>query len=818
MQLPLKDVRYALRLLARNPGFTAVSVIALALGIGANTAIFSIVNAALIRPLEYREPGRIVSMWETNPALHIGIDLLPTSAPTFVDWREQNHVFQEVAVLSSDELNLTGAGEPEKLVAARVSAGLFPVLGVEPLLGRTFRPAEDKSGLENVALVGYGLWQRRWGGDPGLVGRAIRLSGATYTVVGIMPKGFEFPKGAEMPSYYQFGQRTELWVPTAFEPQRLRQRGSHQYAVLARLKPGVTLGQAQADMQTIARRLEQQYPNEQKGWGVRVLSLQDDIVSGIRPALLVLMAAVGCVLLIACVNVANLLLARGVSRRREIAIRVTVGAGRWHLVRQMLIESVLLSIAGGCAGLVLAFWGAQALVALTPRNLPRIHEAGLDLRVIAFTFGISLLTGLIFGLVPALESSKTDLSSTLKEGGRTLGGGARQRLRNFLVASELALALVLLIGAGLLIKSFLKLHNVDPGFRPEKVLALELALPDSEAYKEPGRKSIFFDQLIQRLEGLPGVTGAGAISHLPLGGREEIEMVTIEGQPKPANEAVIADQRQVTPGYFRTLTIPLRKGRALTAQDSKDALPVAMIDESMARRYWSNQDPVGKRFKLGDMSSKAPWMTVVGVVGSVRHSALGAEARPEFFRPYAQSESAQMAVVVRSQADPQNLAQAVKREVWRLDQDLPVAKVTTMEAVMADSVALPRFRSLLLGIFAGLALLLATIGIYGVMSYSVTQRTHEIGLRVALGASRGSVLRMVVGQGLVVALAGTAAGLAAAFALTRLLAGFLFGVAPTDAWTYILISAVLVAVQLAASYVPARRAMRVDPMVALRYE
>ncbi|HZT32229.1 MAG TPA: ABC transporter permease [Bryobacteraceae bacterium] len=818
MQILVQDIRYALRLLAKYPAVTAVSVMALALGIGANTAIFSIVNAALIRPLEYREPGRIVSVWDANPTVQLGIDLLPASVPNYVDWREQNHAFEEMAAMTSEELHLTQAGEPERLVAARVTAGLFPVLGARPLLGRTFLPEEDKSGSGDVVVVGYGLWQRRWGGDAGLVGRRIMLNGVSHTVVGIMPKGFSFPKGSETPAYFQFGQQTELWVPAAFSPERLRWRGSHSVAVLARLKPGVTIGQAQAEMSAIARRLEQQHPDFNKGWGVRLLSLQESIVTGVRPILLVLMAAVGFVLLIACVNVANLLLGRAVARQREVAIRLTVGASGWQLIRQMLTESLVLALAGGTAGLALGFWGVRMLEALTPSDLPRIHDAALDLRVAAFTFAISLATGLLFGLAPALESSRTDLCQTLKEGSRTLSGGARQGLRSLLVASEVAMSLVLLVGAGLLIQSFLKLHRIDPGFRPENVLVVELSFPDSPTYRASGRKTVFLQQLVERVGSLPGVMGAAAISELPLGGREEVEAISVEGQPRPDSDPFIADQREITAGYFQTMAIPVLKGRAFTAQDTKESLPVAVIDDVMARRYWPNQDPIGKRFKIGSMNSKTPWLVVLGVAGSVKHSALGAEGRPEFFLPCAQREWQQMALVARSAVDPSSLAQAVKREVWKLDADQPVSRVTTMQVLVSDSVALPRFHSLLLGIFAGLALLLAGIGIYGVMSYSVTQRTHEIGVRMALGAAPGDVLRMLVGRSLALALAGTAAGLVAALALSRLLAGFLFGVTPTDAWTYAGISGLLLGVAGLASYLPARRALRVDPMIALRQE
>jgi putative ABC transport system permease protein len=812
-----KDVRYGLRSLAKTPGFTAVALAALGLGIGANTAIFTVVNAALLRPLEYPDSDRLVMIWQRNPSLQIGIDLLPSTAGNWERWRKRNHVFDDVAAFASRDVNLTGAGAAERFGAARVTASFFPVMGVKPHLGRTFLPGEDRAGAGNAVILSHRLWRQRFGSDPGILDRAITLNGQSYSVVGIMPAGFGFPKGAETPAYFQFGSQTDLWVPVALT-QREIDNFSLAFAVVARRKAGVPVRQAQAEMDVIMRRLEKEDPSNNKGFSARVIPLQENIVSAVRPALLAMMAAVAAVLLIACANLANLLLARAASRQKEVAIRAALGATRTQLARQFLTESMLLSFGGGCLGLALAYWGMMLLGATMPANVPRMNEARMDLAVVAFTFGISVLTGSAFGLAPAVQASCRDLNARLKEGGRTSGGHPHSGFRNFLVVAEVAIALVLLAAAGLLLKSFLKLHSVDPGFRPENVVALELTLPmASGAYTEAGRRAAFFGGLVERAAALPGVASAGAISHLPLGGGESIEGLSFEGRPAPPpTRPPLADRRVATPEYFRTMGIPLLRGRGFTGQDRAGQPPVAIIDETMARRHWPGEDPLGKRFR--NLSPKDPWITVAGIVRSVRHSDLAVESRPTYFLAHSQFESSHMTLVVRAASDPALLVAALRKQIWEMDKDQPVSKVTTLENLLSEAVAAPRFRSTLIGVFAALALALASIGIYGVMSHSVSQRTHEIGIRVALGAGARQVLGLVLARGMLLTGVGVASGLAAALGLTRLLSGLLYGVEPADPGTFTLVSILLAGVALLACYVPARRAMQVDPLTALRHE
>ncbi len=816
----VNDWRLGLRVLARNPGFACIAVAALALGIGANSAIFSVVNAVLLRPLEYPDPGRIAIVWDTNPHINLGITLLPPTIPNFLDWKAENRSFERMASVTSENVNLTGMGDPERFTAARVSADFFPIMGIAPMLGRTFRPEQDREGAGCAAVLGFGLWRRRFGSDPSAVGRSVRLNGQSCVIEGVMPKGFEFPKSAEMPTYFGFGEKTEVWIPSAYSARQLRNRGSHTIFVIARLRRATPLARADAEMKGIAARLEQKYPNDNSGWSAGVQPLQQHIVSGVRPALLVMQAAVAFVLLIACANVANLLLARAAGRHKEMAIRTAIGAGPRQLARQLLVESLILALLGGAFGLLLSIWGVKAFASLAPSNIPRVRDASLDFTVLAFTLAISLATGILFGLVPAVQAVRADVNATLKEGGKSSAARGSRRLRSVLVLGEVTTATLLLAGAGLLIRSFLKLENVDPGFRPEKILAMDIPLPDSEMYRGPGKKAAFFEQLLQRYTALPGVAGAGAISALPLAGGEEVELVTVEGRPAPksVSEAALGDLRVVTPGYFAVMGIPALKGRVNSERDTRDSVQIAVVDQVMASTYWPGADPVGRRFKLGDQNSKAPWLTVVGVVGSVRHSGLHAVMRPQFFLPHRQFDWSSMTVVLRTAADPTSVVPVLKKEVRAVDPDQPIAKIMTVESVLADSVALPRFRTLLLGVFAALALLLAAVGIYGVVSYTVSQRTREIGLRVALGAARGTILRMVFRQGISLALGGVCCGLAAAFGLTRLLSGMLYGVGATDPATFAEVSVVLIVVAAAASYLPARRALRVDPVVALREE
>jgi putative ABC transport system permease protein len=796
------DLRYGARMLMKKPGFTLIAVMTLALGIGANTAIFSIVNAVLLKSLPFAEPDRLIRLFESNPQR--GWPEFSASAPNFKDWQRQQSVFEQLAALELWAFNLT-EGEPERVAGTRVTANLFPLLGVTPALGRSFLREEEQAGRHRVVMLSHGLWQRRFGGNPDLLGKTIQLSGEGHTVVGIMPPNFQLTGNAN------------VWVPLvldpATEPWRAN-RANHNLLVIGRLKPGVSFAQAQAHMDGIARQLEQQYPASNAGWGIRLRTVYDWIIpENVQTALLVLLGAVGFVLLIACANVANLFLARATLRQREVAIRSALGASRRRVVQQFLTESGVLALLGGGAGVLLAMWGVDVLVTRAPINIPRLTEAAVDRRVLVFSLGVSLLTSLLFGFVPALQASRPNLSEAFKEGGRTSPSGARHRVRSVLVVAEIALALVLLVGAGLLIQSFVRLQNVSLGFNPENVLTLQMALPTAQ-YREPEKRTAFYAQLVERLRSLPGVMGAAAISQVPFQGGNWAMEVAIEGREASPQEALSADARAVTPNYFRTMGIPLLQGRDFTEHDGPDSTNM-IISEEMARRFWPNENPIGKRFRPG---VRNPWMTVVGVVGNVRNLSLNQDPRPAFYFSSAQLGFDAMAIVVRAAGNPENLIAAVRGEVAVLDKALPISAVRTMQTILSTAAGQSRFQTMLLGLFAALALILATVGVFGVISYSVSQRTHEIGIRVALGAGRRDVLRLVVGQGMILAVIGVAIGVAGALALTRVMKGLLYGVSPTDPTTFALISLLLTGVALLASYIPARRATKVDPMVALRYE
>jgi putative ABC transport system permease protein len=805
-------------MLAKNPGFTAVAIIALALGIGANSAIFSVVNAVLLRPLPYERPERLVMLWENNPALQLGFDLLPVSAANFTEWRGRGQSFEEVSAFDSVSFNLTGADTPDQIGGARVSANFFKLLGVQPERGRAFLPEEDQPGNNRVIVISHSLWENRFGSDPNIIGRTMTLNDTGYTVVGIMPKDFGFPKATDLPSYFQLPPQIELWAPLALTREIINSRGNHNYAVMARLKPGVTLEQAQSEMTAIASGLEQQSPFN-AGWGVTIVPLHEQAVGSLRLVLLVLAGAVGFVLLIACANIANLLLARAASRQKEIAIRTALGASRSRIVRQLLTESVLLALAGGTLGILLTLWGIDLLLALSPANLPRIKEVNIDAWVLGFTLAVSLATGIAFGLAPALQVSKANLNEFLKDGARGSTSGIRaHRVRNLLVMSEVALTLVLLICAGLLARSFIRLMSVDAGFNPRNVITMRVNLPQNK-YPERRDQTAFFKQVISRVETLPGVQTVGAVSHLPLSGAEESGNFSIEGRPPvDPKESPIVNLRAISPGYFQAMEIPLLKGRDFTEQDNDQSPYVAIISESLARRFFPDEDPIGQRVKRGSASSTLPWATIVGIVADIKHSALDAEPKPHLYFSYLQNPFPYLTLVVRSATSPEGLAAALRSEVWAVDKDQPVTAITTMERYLSEAMATRRFNMILLGVFAIVALVLAAVGIYGVISYSVTQRTHEIGVRMALGASSGDVMRLIVGQAMTLAAAGVAAGLVAAFALTRVMESLLFGVSSHDVITFIAIPLVLGAVALAACLVPARRATKVDPMVALRYE
>ncbi len=806
MQTFFHDLRYALRMLRRSPGFTAVAVLTLALGIGANTAIFSVVHAVLWRSLPYRDPDRLLIIWGRKTPE--GLRNIETSPPDLLDWRQQNRVFTQVEAFGGGVFILGGLaaqpGEPERVAGEHVTGGFFGALGAEAALGRTFLPEEDQ---KRVVVLSHRLWQRRFYGDPKLLGQSVILNGSNYTVIGIMPPEFRF-----------YRRDVELWIPLALAGQPYSVRHNRFLSVFARLKPGVSLEQARAEMEVITSRLEQQYPDTNAGFHATLVPLKKQYFGEIRPALLVLLGAVGFVLLIACANMANLLLARAAARQKEIAVRMALGAGRRRLVRQLLTETCLLACLGGAAGLLLGFWSTGFLISLIPQRVQMPipaqigSPASLDPAVLGFTLAVSLLTGLLFGLAPALRSSKCDLHATLKE---AASSGPRGAVSRIFIVSEVALSLVLLIGAGLMIRSFLRLQGVDPGFRPEKLLTMRIMFP---IIPERGTWNwtavgAFYEQALERVRALPGVRSAALTKALPFTG-SYLEPLTIEGRPAPAaGREPTVDFRMISPDYLRTMGIPARKGRDFTTRDRRDAPLVAIINEALARRHFPNEDPLGKRLRRG--SAK---LTIVGVVGDVRHGGLEAEPEPEMYVPLLQEPDPVLSLVVRSDLEPGPLATAIKRELWTIEKEVVVYDISAMEQIISDSVWQPRLNTLLLGSFAILAVLLAGVGIYGVVSDSVAQRTREIGIRVALGAEPRDVLAMVIRQGLGMVAAGTALGILAAFWLTRLLSNLLYGVTATDPATFAGMSALLVAVAVAACYIPARRATKVDPMVALRYE
>lgn len=808
METLLQDIKYGFRMMLKHPAFAAIAVIALALGIGANTAIFSVVNAVLLRPLPFTEPDRLMVVYESR--VDRGSSRSSVSYPNFADWREQNSVFEHMSTYRTNDLVLTGDGEPARLLAGVVNADLFPLLGVSPSLGRSFLPEEDKPGESGrVVMLSHRFWQQRFGGDPNVLGRGLVLGGKNYDVVGVMPKGFQFPVDSEP---------VDLWTTVVIDSGMFTQRGAHYMHVIARLKPGVTLSQAKAEMDGIASNLERQYPDENSHRGVTIVPALESLVGDIRPALLILLGAVGCVLLIACANVANLLLARATARHKEMAIRSALGASRARVVRQLLTESVLLALAGGALGLLVALWGTKLLVNLGGDDVPRAAQIGLDPRVLGFTLLISLITGVVFGLVPAVHSSKTDLTESLKEGGRGSSEGARGNwLRGVLVVVEVAIAVVLLAGAGLLIQSLRRLQHVNPGFDSHNVLTFSIGLPEVQ-YK-PQQQVEFYRQLKSRLESLPGIRSAGAVAPLPLSGDRMRVTFETEGRPIAKSELPATEIRTTGLDYFKTIGIPLIKGRDFTDRDDKKAPAVIIVNEAFAKQFFPGEEVLGKHINPGiSADDDEPVMReIVGVVGNVKHRGLNVEAEPEAYEPHAQL-TFDMTILVKTETDPRAIINAVQSELRAMDKDLPAYSIKTLDEYLAASVARPRFNTLLLTIFAGLALILTAVGLYGVMSYSVTQRTHEIGIRMALGASQQKVLGMVVRRGMTLTVIGIGTGLIGALFLTRLLASLLFGVGVTDPATFVAISVILAGVALGACFVPALRATKVDPMIALRCE
>lgn len=815
----IKDVCYGWRNLLRTPLFTATAVIALALGIGANTAIFSVVNAVLLRPLAYKDANRLVTL------LHYGTG--PVSTANYIDWRDQSRSFEAMGAADFWSPNLTNSGHfdsapPEHLYALKVTQNLMPLLGIEPVLGRLFVAGEDQEGAEHEVILSYRLWQRRFNRDPNVLGKPITLNGEAYTVVGVMPPAFKFAPF--------WATHAELWAPDAFGAT-IHDRGGNHLRVFARLKPGVTLEQARADIATVTGRLEHQYPATNRG--VAVTPLKENVVGKIETPLLMLLCAVGFVLLIACANVAHMLLARTSDRQKEIAVRTALGAGRTRVIAQFLTENLLLAAIGAMAGLLLALSGTKALVALSPAYIPRVEMVGIDTRAALFLLGVTVLTAVVFGLAPAMHATAGNLSGALKEGGRGDSDGIRRnRLRSFLVASEFALAFILLIGAGLMIRSFFALQSVNPGFNPHNVLSMVVSVAGTKE-AEPNRRAIFYRELLLKVEALPGVNSAGAINHLPLAGDLWDRGFEIEGRPKPRpGESPDAVYRIVMPGYFQAMRLPLRRGRTITGKDDARATGVVIINERAAREYWPGEDPIGRRITISDEKSSQPtWLTVIGVVADAKQSEWAAKPDPEIYLAALQngdflgdggaSIAAHMTyitLVVRADANPADIASAVKQTVWSFDRNLPISEVFTMDRVVADATAQPRFEMLLLGVFAAVALVLAAVGIYGVMSYSVSRRTREIGIRISLGASRADVLRMVVRQGMVQALAGAAVGLVGALLLAQLMADMLYGVRPSDPVTFGGVAMVLGLAALLATCVPARKATRIEPMTALRNE
>ena len=809
-----RDLRFGLRMLRKSPGFTAVAALTLALGIGANTAIFSVVNGVLLRPLPYPEPERLVTVWERYPALNM--EQNDPAAANYADWKAQSQSFDSLAMFTWVKgVNLTGGDEPARILSASVTANLFQALRVRPLLGRVFTADEENLGRDQVALLGYNLWKSRFGGDPAVVGKTIEVDAQNCTVIGVMAPGFVFPGGTGI------NPAADLWRPLALSAEEWRNRSWHDYQVIGRLKPAVSLDQARVEMDALQSRIQKANPSTSAGTHCKLIELREQSVSGVRRSLLVLFGAAAFVLLIACANVANLSLARAAARQREFAIRTALGAGRWPIMRQLLAENIMLALSGAGLGALLAVWGVQALVAgagsQIAESAPGWHEISVDVSVLGFTLVVAFSTGIIFGLAPAFQAARPDATAALKDGGRGLTAGLRRnRLRSALVVAEIALASALLIGAGLLLQSFLKLQSVPPGFNPARVLTFELGLPKARFEEQLARASLV-EQLCERLQALPGVEAAGATNNLPMSGGLNLGF-EIEGRPplRPG-QFQTAEVASVTPDYLKAMQITMLAGRPFDRRDTRDAAPVCLINEELARRHFANENPIGKRL-VRMLNPNTSW-EIVGVYQGIRHHGLAEQARPGIFVSYAQRPVGfTVSLALRTTGDPLSLVGAASGAVREVDKDLPVTKLRTMESVVSSSIAQPRFRSLLLGLFGALAVALAAVGVYGVISYSVTQRTHEFGIRMALGAQTGDVLRLVAREGMLLVACGIGLGVVGALGLTRVIATLLFGVKPTDLMTFAAVVVALGGIGLLACVIPARRATKVDPIEALRRE
>jgi putative ABC transport system permease protein len=804
MENLLQDLRFGFRSLLKNPGFAIVAIITLGLGIGANTAIFSVVNGVLLRPLPYHEPARLAMVYVTRA--QAPTEKAPLCQSDFVDWKSQNQVFENIAAYSTNRFNFSGGESPEQIQGAWVTADFFNTLAVQPVTGRAFLPDEDQPGIPQTVVISDGFWRRHLGANPNIINQQITLNSKAFTVIGIMPAGFSFPE-----------KDVELWAAERLAPTR---RGPYYMRGLARLRPDTTLEQAKVEMGVIAGRVQQQINSRDKDLTWTATSLTEATVGDIRTTLVVLAGAVVFVLLIASANVANLLLARATAREKEMSVRLALGASRARLLRQLLTESLLLALCGGTVGVFLAIWGIDLLLAISPSDIPRLQEIRIDGRVLGFTLLISAFSGLIFGLAPALQSSRLNLNESLKESGRSNTESiGRRRMRNTLIIAEIALSLMLLVGAGLMMKSFTKLQNVSPGFQPEQILTMNLTLPRAQ-YDSSEKVTSFYQQLINRLKTVPGVEAAGLTNSLPPNKLEVSDSFSIEGKPvAPGSSEPIVPIIFISPDYFNVLGVPLLEGRHFSEADQADSPPVVIINKTLADHYFPDENPIGKRFKAGGGEKNSnPWMEIVGVVGNVKYTGLDAKPESAYYLPAAQVGWRAMYLAVRTSSNPIDLARALRQEVWALDKDLPVTNVATMEQLLAESVAQPRFRTLLLGIFALVALVLASVGIYGVISYTVTRRTYEIGIRMALGAQTGEVLKLIIRQGMTLAVIGVSIGIAASLVLTRVMEKLLYEVSVTDEAIFAGVAGLLGLVALLACYIPARRATKVDPMIALRYE